>query len=110
MTSPCSHVGHIFRHKFPYKFPSKINLVQKNSQRLAEVWLDEYKKFYYARIGEKNLINDLGDISERIQLRNSLNCKSFDWYLKNVFPEQLIPNESTHLGLVSIYTCFNIII
>jgi polypeptide N-acetylgalactosaminyltransferase len=40
---PCSHVGHIFRKRSPYKWLPGVNVVKKNTIRLAEVWLDEYK-------------------------------------------------------------------
>lgn len=47
----CSHVGHIFRTFIPYKVVSgSVNIVRQNSIRLAEVWLDDYKKYYYERI------------------------------------------------------------
>ncbi len=48
---PCSHVGHIFRKRSPYKWRSGVNVLRRNSIRLAEVWLDDYKKYYYDRIG-----------------------------------------------------------
>lgn len=53
---PCSHVGHIFRSRSPYKWRSGVNVLRRNSIRLAEVWMDEYKKYYYQRIGN-DLVN-----------------------------------------------------
>lgn len=46
----CSHVGHIFRTRSPYAWRTGTNVLKKNSVRLAEVWLDEYKKYYYERL------------------------------------------------------------
>lgn len=46
---PCSHVGHIFRKRSPYKWRGGVNVVKKNSVRLAEVWMDEYRNYYYER-------------------------------------------------------------
>ena len=43
VTVPCSHVGHIFRKRSPYKWLPGVNVVKKNAVRVAEVWLDEYK-------------------------------------------------------------------
>lgn len=34
---PCSHVGHIFRKRSPYKWRSGVNVLKRNSVRLAEV-------------------------------------------------------------------------
>ena len=50
---PCSHVGHIFRKRSPYKWRSGVNVLRRNSIRLAEVWLDDYKKYYYDRHSDK---------------------------------------------------------
>ena len=48
---PCSHVGHVFRKTFPYRFDGNIEKIfKKNHVRLAEVWLDDYKQFYYEKI------------------------------------------------------------
>jgi len=60
---PCSHVGHIFRKRSPYKWRTGVNVLKRNSIRLAEVWLDEYKEYYYERIN--NQLGDFGDISSR---------------------------------------------
>ena len=52
----------------------------------AEVWLDEFKKIFYNRIPAAETV-EYGDISDRVSLRQDLHCKSFKWYLDNIYPE-----------------------
>jgi len=41
-------------------------------------------------------------VSARKELRKKLNCKSFDWYLKNIFPELFIPGDALANGEASL--------
>lgn len=46
------------------------------------------------------LQGDYGDIEPRKKLRDKLKCKSFEWFLKNIYPELFIPGESYAAGQV----------
>ena len=59
---------------------------------MLQVWLDDYKEYYYQRIGNNK--GEYGDISSRLKLREDLKCQSFKWYLDNVFPELFIPGDA----------------
>ncbi|NXA44360.1 GLT16 acetylgalactosaminyltransferase, partial [Nothocercus julius] len=97
---PCSRVGHVFRKRHPYDFPEGNALTYiKNTKRTAEVWMDEYKQYYYearpSAIGKS-----FGSIAERVEQRRKLNCKSFQWYLENVYPELKVPEKELIPGII----------
>ena len=47
-----------------------------------------------------SLKGDYGDVSDRLKIRQRLQCESFKWFLDNVYPEQYIPGESLYYGEV----------
>uniref|UniRef100_A0A8C5BS54 Polypeptide N-acetylgalactosaminyltransferase n=1 Tax=Gadus morhua TaxID=8049 RepID=A0A8C5BS54_GADMO len=97
---PCSRVGHVFRKRHPYDFPEGNALTYiKNTRRAAEVWMDEYKQYYYsARPSAQG--KAYGSIAERTALRRKLNCKPFRWYMENVYPELRIPEQEAVSSLL----------
>eukprot|EP00056_Hartaetosiga_gracilis_P003482 m.64028 g.64028 ORF g.64028 m.64028 type:complete len:618 (+) comp11471_c0_seq1:36-1889(+) len=95
---PCSRVGHVYRDHHPYSFPSGIGeTINKNLNRVAEVWMDDYKEFYYELRPQHRHIG-AGDISDRIALKKKLNCKPFKWFLDNVYPDKFVPIPENVIG------------
>lgn len=90
---PCSRVGHVFRNRHPYNFPGgSMNVFQKNTRRAVEVWMDEYKKYYYAVVPHARN-TPYGNIKGRLALRKRLKCKPFKWFVENVYPELRVPSD-----------------
>ncbi|XP_055496989.1 polypeptide N-acetylgalactosaminyltransferase 16 [Leucoraja erinacea] len=90
---PCSRVGHVFRKRHPYDFPEGNALTYiRNTKRTVEVWMDDYKTYYYdarpSAVGKA-----YGNVADRQELRRRLQCKSFQWYLANIYPELRIPEK-----------------
>ena len=79
---PCSKLAHLFRRKLPYKFPNGEK-VQMNLQRLAEVWMDDYRHLFYQTTGRQVPFtpSQHASLQKRQQLRKLLKCHSFQWYL-----------------------------
>ncbi|XP_051579185.1 polypeptide N-acetylgalactosaminyltransferase 16-like isoform X2 [Myxocyprinus asiaticus] len=97
---PCSRVGHVFRKRHPYDFPEGNALTYiRNTRRAAEVWMDEYKQYYYAARPSAQG-KAFGSIADRLALRRKLSCNSFRWYLENVYPELKIPEQEVVYSLL----------
>jgi len=99
---PCSHVAHVFRKETPYKFLESESIfvtIFKNYKRVALVWLDEYKQLIYAVNPDIKRLNR-GDVTDRLQLRQKLNCSSFRAYLQ-MFQLKNFPFNHRFIGTVS---------
>jgi len=90
---PCSHVGHIFRDTHPYFIPDDSH--GRNTMRMAEVWMDDYKRLFYMHRVDLKSQHEVGDVSSRVELRNKLQCHNFKWFLDNVIPHKFIMDEQS---------------
>lgn len=94
MHEPCSHVGHIWRsHRYWSNQVYKVSGddMTRNRLRVAEVWMDDYKKLVHLAGPTLARASGIGDVAARQDLRARLGCKSFDWYLDNVATEIYAP-------------------
>ncbi|KAM4629975.1 polypeptide N-acetylgalactosaminyltransferase 15-like [Polymixia lowei] len=96
---PCSRVAHLGHHHLPYPLPDE-ELLQKNKIRIADTWMDAYRKIYYRRDTLAHFIrqSEIPDIAERVKLKKTLGCRSFNWFLTTVYPELYIPQDRPALS------------
>ncbi|XP_063061505.1 polypeptide N-acetylgalactosaminyltransferase 17 [Engraulis encrasicolus] len=96
---PCSRVAHIARTKKPYHSNIAFH-TRRNALRVAEVWMDEFKSHVYLawNLPMEGHGIDYGDISQRVALRKSMECKNFEWYLDNIYPEMRRYNSTLFYG------------
>ncbi|XP_012270629.1 polypeptide N-acetylgalactosaminyltransferase 3 [Orussus abietinus] len=99
--APCSHVGHLFRKSSPYTFPGGVGeILYSNLARVALVWMDDWAEFYFKFNPEAARLRDKQQIRSRLALRQKLQCKSFEWYLDNVWPDHFFPKDDRFFGRI----------
>jgi hypothetical protein len=72
--------------------------------RVAEVWLDDYKQYFYRNDPNRYSKIDAGNLTEQFERKESLKCKPFKYYLDVVAPEILLyyPIEPQYFAASSI--------
>ncbi|KAM3596017.1 uncharacterized protein V6R79_007014 [Siganus canaliculatus] len=96
---PCSRVAHLVHHHVPYHFPDQ-DLLQRNKIRIADTWMDAYRKIFYRRDTLAHFVrqSETPNITERLRLKRSLGCRNFHWYLTTVYPQLYIPQDRAALS------------
>ena len=89
---PCSRVSHVYRGhscsschsgSLANKFGGQPTTL-RNYKRVIETWFDdEYKEYFYTREPLARFV-EMGDISEQLKMKEEKNCKSFDWFMKEI--------------------------
>ncbi|GAA6073740.1 polypeptide N-acetylgalactosaminyltransferase 18, partial [Tachysurus ichikawai] len=97
---PCARIAHIERAHKPYTEDLTAHM-RRNALRVAEVWMDEFKSHVYMawNVPQEDSGIDIGDISERKALRKRMQCKTFRWYLVNIYPEMRMYTDTIAYGV-----------
>jgi polypeptide N-acetylgalactosaminyltransferase len=75
--------------KFSINFRLKIDFISRNNKRVAEVWLDEYKQYFYDRHPERYEKLDIGDISKQLAMKKKLVCRPFHYFFDVIAKDML---------------------
>ncbi|XP_061520785.1 polypeptide N-acetylgalactosaminyltransferase 15-like isoform X2 [Phycodurus eques] len=97
---PCSRVAHLDRDpRLPSRFQEQEQL-ERNKIRIAETWMDTYRKIFYRRDTLAHFIrrSETPNITERLQLKKTLGCRDFHWYLTKIHPQLYVPQDRSGLS------------
>lgn len=107
---PCSRIIHLSKLHTSYRVsPDGTDFSSYNLKRVAEVWLDDYKKYFYRGNPMKYAQIDAGDLTKQFELKKRLKCKPFKYFLDNIAPEMLerYPLEPQYFARGSIQNLSN---
>lgn len=57
--------------------------------------MDEFKRFFYMHRADLINSKDIGDLTDRHAIKDRLQCRSFRWFLENVYPHKFIYDEQS---------------
>ncbi|BFZ07424.1 hypothetical protein BsWGS_10463 [Bradybaena similaris] len=84
---PCSKVG-VIHFKNGELGVSQISFSTyiRSARRVAEIWLDDYKRFFFA-VRPSARMQPKADITIQRKLKERLKCRNFKWYLTFIYPQ-----------------------
>ena len=92
---PCSKVGHIYKIKNVYSYPKGVDKTTLcNTRRVADTWLDQFGILHNFTRSLADLQENCGGaITKMAEIRKKLQCKSFEWFIFNIYPELMVPGQ-----------------
>ncbi len=113
LIATCSRVGHVFRKVSPYTWPGGVaKILNHNTMRTVEVWMDDHKNFFYAINPSKVSLPKFycGKLWSNflvVWLRKWFVSIQSRWFLEIVFAVRpKIPIFSLIWWTLKFYTCF----
>ena len=61
-----------------------------NNKRLAKSWLGQFEVLYNFTLTQADLKEDCGIPTKMLNIKKDLQCKDFEWYITNVYPEMMV--------------------
>ncbi|XP_040819226.1 polypeptide N-acetylgalactosaminyltransferase 15 [Ochotona curzoniae] len=85
---PCSRVGHVYQDWEAHSLVDQEAML-RSKICLAETWLGSFKETFYRHSPEASSLSQAEKLlcPERLQLQRRLGCRTFHWFLANVYPE-----------------------
>lgn len=97
---PCARVGHIFRDTLGKYWKPQISYVTgksahalrwRNQRRAVLTWMDDFGKALALPSMGGTGGRGVGDLGAAVAVREKLQCRPFSWFLREVYPELLLP-------------------
>ena len=75
-----------------------MSIIVKLKYSIANLYNFQHADFYFKLNNRARQEAKSQDVSARRQLRHDLKCKTFQWYLDNVWPENFMPSRNRFFG------------